>query len=76
MSHQCDCEPACPSLRQCEAARGAGAEVGTAVGGEADKEAGTAVCTEAEVGSEAVVWLPVRGWRRPRRRWKSPGRCG
>lgn len=46
------------------------------VGGEAYKEAGTAVCTEAEAGSEAVVWPPVRGWRRPRRRWKSPGRCG
>lgn len=56
-----------------------GAEAGTAVGSEAGIEVGTEACTEAEAvaGSEAAAW-PLRGtgWRRPRRRWRSPGLCG
>lgn len=87
MPHQCDSEPAYSSQLQCGAAPAAGTEVGTVAGSEADTEAGTAVCTAAEVeveveadveaGSEAVAW-PLRGtgWKRPRRRWKSPGQCG
>lgn len=71
--HQCDCEPACPSQLRCGAAH--------AAGGEADTEVGTAACTgaeaEAEAGSEAAAW-PLHGtrWRRPKRRWRSPGLCG
>lgn len=77
VSHQCDSEPACPSQLQC----GPRAAAGTAAGSEADTEAGTAACTGAEAeawaGSEAAAW-PLHGtrWRRPRRRWRSPGRCG
>lgn len=77
-SHQCDCEPACPSRLWCWAAPAADNEVGTAAGSEADTKVGTVACTgaEAEGGSEAVVW-PHRGtgWRRRRRRWRSPGHC-
>lgn len=73
VAHQCDCEPACLSQLRCWAARVAG----TAAGNEADTEVGTAACTGAEVGSEAAVW-PHRGtgWRRQRRRWRSPGQSG
>lgn len=79
--HQCDYEPACPSQLQRAAAHAAGGEAGTVVGSEADTGVGTAACTgaeaEAEAGSEAAVW-PPRGtrWRRPRKTWRSPGRCG
>lgn len=80
----CDFEPACSSQLQCVVAQAdGGAEAGTAVGSEAGIEVGTEACTEAEAeaeavaGSEAAAW-PLRGtgWRRPRRRWRSPGLCG
>lgn len=59
----------------CLAALAADTEDGVAVGSEADTEVGTAAYTAAE--AEAVVW-PLHGtaWKRQRRRWKSPGRCG
>lgn len=84
VSHLCDFEPACSSQLQCVVAQAdGGAEAGTAVGSEAGIEVGTEACTEAEAeaeavaGSEAAAW-PLRGtgWRRPRRRWRSPGLCG
>lgn len=82
LSHLCDFEPACSSQLQCVVAQAdGGAEAGTAVGSEAGTEVGTEACTEAEAeavaGSEAAAWpLRGKGWRRPRRRWKSPGLCG
>lgn len=79
VSHQCGCKPTCLSQLRCWAAHVAGNEAGTAVGSEADTKVGTVACTgaEAEVGSEAVVWPHHgTGWRRQRRRWRSPGQSG
>lgn len=50
-------------------------------GGAADTEVGTVACTVAEAEAEAdygaAAWpLHGRGWRRPRRRWRNPGRFG